>query len=91
MDSKEFFEAGLYNGWLKWRVGQGKAADDHRARVSNRRAGGYEDAPVARAGGIKSYKKVASALGVRKGLASLGKLAIGTGLRVAKSRAGMIM
>jgi len=56
MDSKEFFEAGLYNGWLKWRVGQGKAADDHKARVSNRRAGGYEDAPVARTGGIKSYK-----------------------------------
>jgi len=56
MDSKEFFEAGLYNGWLRWRTGQGKAADDHRARVSNRRAGGYEDAPVARTGGIKSYK-----------------------------------
>jgi superfamily II RNA helicase len=56
MDSKELFEAGLYNGWLRWRVGQGKAADDHRARVSNRRAGGYEDAPVARTGGIKSYK-----------------------------------
>ena len=56
MDSKEQFEAGLYNGWLKWRIGQGKSADDHRARVSNRRAGGYEDAPVARTGGIKSYK-----------------------------------
>jgi hypothetical protein len=40
--------------------------------------------------GIKSYKKVASALGVRKGLASLGKLAIGTGLRVARGRAAMI-
>jgi hypothetical protein len=40
--------------------------------------------------GIKSYKKVAGALGVRKGLASLGKLAIGTGLRVAKGRAAML-
>ena len=56
MDAKEHFEAGLYNGWLKWRTGQGKAADDHRARVANRRAGGYEDAPVTRAGGAKSYK-----------------------------------
>ena len=56
MDSKEHFEAGLYNGWLKWRVGQGKAADDHRARVADRRRGGYEDGPVARVGGMKSYK-----------------------------------
>ena len=40
--------------------------------------------------GIKSYKKVASALGVRKGLASLGKLGINTGLRVARGRAAML-
>jgi hypothetical protein len=40
--------------------------------------------------GIKSYKKVASALGVRKGLASLGKLGINTGLRVAAGRAAML-
>ena len=40
--------------------------------------------------GIKSYKKVASALGVRKGLASLGKIGINTGLRLASSRANMI-
>jgi superfamily II RNA helicase len=56
MDAKDQFEGGLYNGWLRWRTGEGKAQDDHKARVADRRRGGYEDAPVARAGGIKSYK-----------------------------------
>lgn len=56
MDAKEHFEAKNYNGWLKWRAGQGKAADEHKARVADRRHGGYEDAPVARTGGIKSFK-----------------------------------
>jgi superfamily II RNA helicase len=57
MDSKDRFEAGLYKAWLLWRAGQGKAADDHRARVADRRRGGYEDGPVARgAAGLKSFK-----------------------------------
>ena len=30
------------------RAGQAKAADDHRARVADRRRGGYEDGPIAR-------------------------------------------
>ena len=56
MDAKEHFEAKNYNSWLKWRAGQGKAADEHKTRVAERRQGGYEDAPVARTGGIKSFK-----------------------------------
>lgn len=56
MDAKERFDAQNYKGWLGWRKGEGKAADDHKARVADRRRGGYEDAPVARTGGIKSYK-----------------------------------
>ena len=56
MDSKERFDAKAYNDWLKWRFSQGKVADDHRAQVADRRRGGYDTAPVARAGGPKSYK-----------------------------------
>jgi superfamily II RNA helicase len=56
MDSKDRFEGGLYNAWLLWRKGQVKAADQHKARVADRRRGGYEDGPVARAGGQKAYK-----------------------------------
>ena len=59
-----------------------------RKRSGRRRRGGITNKILS---GIKSYKKVASALGVRKGLASLGKLGINTGLRVARGRAGMIM
>ena len=57
MDNKEHFEAGLYKAWLLWRSGQVKAADDHRARVADRRRGGYEDGTIARvAAGPKAYK-----------------------------------
>ena len=57
MDRRDVFEAGLYNGWLRWRAGQAKAADDHRARVADRRRGGYEDGPVARSSvGPRAFK-----------------------------------
>jgi len=67
-----------------------------RRRGAKRRSGGRKkrgrkSVTKQILGGIKSYKKVASALGVRKGLASLGKLGINTGLRMAKSRASMMM
>jgi superfamily II RNA helicase len=32
MDSKDRFEAGLYNAWLLWRTGQKKSGEDHKAR-----------------------------------------------------------
>ena len=57
MDRRDVFEAGLYNGWLRWRAGQAKAADDHRARVADRRRGGYEDGPIARSAvGPRAFK-----------------------------------
>ena len=56
MDSKDTFDAQTYKRWLGWRAGEMKAKDDHRAKVADRRRGGYEDGPVSRAGGIKSYK-----------------------------------
>ena len=48
MDSKDHFEAALYNAWLRDGQGQAKAADEHKARVADRRRGGYEDAAIAR-------------------------------------------
>ena len=57
MDNKERFEGGLYKAWLLWRAGQVKAADDHRARVADRRRGGYEDATISRtSAGPKAFK-----------------------------------
>jgi superfamily II RNA helicase len=57
MDSKDRFESGLYKAWLLWRAGQVKAVEDHRARVSARARGGYEDGAVARSAvGPKAYK-----------------------------------
>jgi superfamily II RNA helicase len=57
MDRKDSFEAGLYNAWLLWRSGQVKAADDHRARVADRRRGGYEDDTIKRSSaGPKAFK-----------------------------------
>jgi superfamily II RNA helicase len=57
MDNKEQFEGGLYKGWLQWRLGLAKGADDHRARVAERRRGGYEDPSISRsAGGPKAFK-----------------------------------
>jgi hypothetical protein len=58
-----------------------------KKRSGRKRRGGMTNKILS---GIKSYKKVASALGVRKGLASLGKLGINTGLRVAAGRAAML-
>jgi hypothetical protein len=40
--------------------------------------------------GIKSYKKVMGAIGLRKPAAKLGRMITGTGLRVAGSRLAMI-
>jgi superfamily II RNA helicase len=56
MNAKDRFEAQNYKGWLQWRKGEEKAADDHKALVADRRRGGYEDGPVCRKGGIKAYK-----------------------------------
>lgn len=57
MDRKDVFEAGLYKAWLLWRAGQVKAADDHRARVADRRRGGYEADTIARtSAGPKAFK-----------------------------------
>ena len=56
-----------------------------KKRSGRKRRGGMTNKIL---GGIRSYKKVASALGVRKGLASLGKLGIKAGLGMAAARAG---
>jgi superfamily II RNA helicase len=56
MDARDTFDARAYKGWLGWRAGEMKAKDDHRTKVADRRRGGYEDGPVARQGGLKSYK-----------------------------------
>jgi superfamily II RNA helicase len=57
MDSKDRFESGLYNAWLLWRAGQAKAADDHRARVADRRRGGYEADTIPRSSvGPRAFK-----------------------------------
>lgn len=66
MDSKERFEAGLYNAWLLWRAGQVKTATDHRARVADRRRGGYEADTIARSSsGPKAFKHQMNELIVR--------------------------
>ena len=56
MDNRETFESGLYKGWLQWHAGQEKVKDQHRLAVADRRRGGYEDGPVNRVGGKKSFK-----------------------------------
>ena len=55
MDNKNHFDAGIYKMWILSRERGAKAADDHRARVADRRRGGYEDGPVARGDSQKSY------------------------------------
>lgn len=62
-----------------------------RRRMGGRKKRGKKSVTKQILGGIKSYKKITSALGVRKGLASLGKLGINTGLRMARSRASMMV
>lgn len=59
-----------------------------RARKATRRRRGGNTNKIL--GGIKSVKKVMSALGVRKTAASLGKLGLSTGMRMARARAGMM-
>jgi hypothetical protein len=59
-----------------------------KSRGGRKRRGGITNKIL---GGIKSYKKVMGALGLRKGAASLGKLAVGTGLRMARTRASMMV
>jgi superfamily II RNA helicase len=57
MDNKERFDARAYKEWLAHLAQQSKANDQHKAQVAQRRAGGYEDAPVARgAAGQKAFK-----------------------------------
>jgi superfamily II RNA helicase len=57
MDSKERFDIHAYKAWLAWREGQKKAGDDHKAKVSERRLGGYENGPVSRGtAGMKAYR-----------------------------------
>ena len=64
MDNKEQFESGLYKGWLQWRAGEAKAADDHKSKVADRRRGGYEDGPVTRVG-QKAFKHQMNSLVAR--------------------------
>jgi hypothetical protein len=58
-----------------------------KARKGRRRRGGATNKILS---GISSAKKVMGALGVRKAAASLGKLGLDTGMRLAKSRASML-
>lgn len=62
MDNKERFEAGNYNAWLQWLISQEKSADTHKSQVADRRRGGYEDGPVKRSNGIKSFPHQMNAL-----------------------------
>lgn len=55
MDAKERFDPGTYSAWLLWKTGQKDAATAHRQQVAARRQGGYENGPVARKGGVKSF------------------------------------
>lgn len=48
MNRKDQFDPGLYKAWLLSRTAAAKAADDHRARVTDRRRGGYEDPSIGR-------------------------------------------
>jgi hypothetical protein len=50
-----------------------------RRRGGMRRRGGTAVGDAKK--GIRGYKKIAGALGVRKGLAQAGKMLMGTGLR----------
>jgi len=53
MDHRDVFDGATYNAWLRWNAQQEKEQDQHRQRVGDRRAGGYEDAVVT----LKSSKK----------------------------------
>ena len=55
MDAKNQFDSGVYKMWIQSRLRGAKAADDHKARVADRRRAGYEDGPVARGESQKSY------------------------------------
>ena len=55
MDSKDQFDSGIYRMWLRSRESTAEAADKHKARVADRRRGGYEDGPVARGASQKSF------------------------------------
>jgi superfamily II RNA helicase len=55
MDSKDVFDSGIYKMWLHSRESAAEAADRHKARVADRRRGGYEDGPVARGASQKSF------------------------------------
>lgn len=63
-----------------------------KKRTVRRRRGGKAKSITGKIlRGIGNYKKIMGAIGLRKGAASLGKLAVGTGLRMAKNRASMMM
>jgi len=62
MDAKERFDAGNYKGWLLWLKAQERNADQHRAEVANRRAGGYDGGPVQRKTSMKSFPHQMNAL-----------------------------
>jgi superfamily II RNA helicase len=55
MDSKDQFDSGIYRMWIHSRESAAEAADKHKARVADRRRGGYEDGPVARGSSQKSF------------------------------------
>jgi len=55
MDNKGTFDTGTYRAWTMQRSALLKSADDHKARVAERRQGAYEDAVVARGSTVKSF------------------------------------
>lgn len=55
MDRRDIFDGATYNAWLLWRKAQEKSSAAHKDAVADRRRGGYEDGPVRRAGGLKSF------------------------------------
>jgi len=44
MGPDEYYEDGLYKGWLRWREGQADGADKYRQKVKDARVGGTEGA-----------------------------------------------
>jgi len=55
MDAKDQFDSGVYRMWLHSQESAAEAADKHKARVADRRRGGYQDGPVARGSTQKSF------------------------------------
>lgn len=62
LDAKDQFDAGTYKMWLRSRESAAAEAEKHKAQVSDRRRGGYEDGPVARGASQKHFVHQMNAL-----------------------------